>query len=175
MITFRKVDIELLAEYKLDLKDIISTGFSPSQKIQHVNLIHLLLFLYLLLRRSLLKPIDYTIKDGLITNIPVVYKDNTFNLLNEIDKQNKFLALRKNNVDKIKSFTPDYKFYQVAGSKPYVLCIKQQDSFMVDKIRYAMNGVLLTMVMDKMLQDGNILRKYNNYELLISEGKVIKI
>ena len=40
---------------------------------------------------------------------------------------------------------------------------------------YAMNGVLLTMVIDKMLQDGNILRKYNNYELLISEGKVIKI
>lgn len=63
----------------------------------------------------------------------------------------------------------------MGGSKPYVLCIKQQDSFMVEKICYAMNGVLLTMVIDKMLQDGNIVRKYNNYELLISEGKVIKI
>lgn len=79
MITFRKVDIELLAEYKLDLKDIISTGITQNTAGELHTLTTIPISSNI---DSLLKPIDCTIKDGLITNIPVVYKDNTFNLLN---------------------------------------------------------------------------------------------
>lgn len=120
---------------------------------------------------NVIPSIQTEVKDGLVTNIPVEVKGEVINLLDKIMEQNHFLLLKKtgnNNV--IHNFDDKWKFSLIEGIKyTNVLATRFDDESTVTKIRYSLNGLVISRVVDKLLPDNSVVRYYKNYQLNIRD------
>lgn len=114
---------------------------------------------------SILPLVKLDVQDGLITNIPIEFKGKTINLLDNIKHQNKILALKKTgSEDTIDHFDHKWKlFYLESGKLPSVLALKFYSDCTVTNIRYSLNGVIITRVVDKVTDCNTVMRYNNNY------------
>lgn len=104
-LNFVPVATNLLEDFKLPLRDksmetlLDSKGFVTSEKEHEARVNTVSEFKLVPVSTALdnvLPKIETTVVDGVITNIPVVYKRKTSNLLDGITQQNKILAVKKN-------------------------------------------------------------------------------
>lgn len=171
-ISFRKVNIQLLAEFCLDDDSTEIDNFITKpvyKKLEGLSNVPVSVNEFYL-GKSLLTESD---SKGNIKYIHLIYKDNHINFLDII--RNKAVLLGINHVDHIISFDNLYKFYLLKDKKfDYVLAIKWLDDKTIDKIRYAMNGVILNHVTDKLINHDTVNRKSRNNEILIKSNQVIE-
>ena len=116
--------------------------------------------------------------NNLITHIHVTIKNESFNFLDRIMSQSKFLMIGKGKStkhnDNITSFDSSFKFYFIyINSSHYVLATKYIDNNKVLKISYLLNGVVDNVITDTLLSDNIVSRVNGNTEYLIENNNVI--
>lgn len=148
-IAFRKLDVKLLTEYGLDKRSIINDKMTKKEVDTITSTYNVPVSLN---ESSLGSPLKVEFVDNMITYIYVTINNETFNFLDKIKNQAKFLP--SNHTDKISSFDSSFKFYlSYINTKYYVLAVKFTDNNKVIKISYFLNGVLDKFVTDTLLSD----------------------
>lgn len=98
------------------------------------------------------KPIDVTIENDFIVNIPITINGKKQNFLDLIKARSKVLST--NHKDKIDSYDSGFKFYLLRDYSEYVLAIKSMDDSFT-KIRYSLSGVIISKVTDSVYKEGS--------------------
>ena len=168
-LSFRKLDIKLLTDFKLDKSSIVNDKMTSKE----VSLITSTSNVPVSTSESSLgRPLKIDFVDNLITFIYVTINNETFNLLDNIKRQAKFLPPKHS--DNISSFDSSYKFYLLyIKTKYYVIALKFIDNNKVIKISYFLNGVLDKFVTDTLLSDNTVSRLHGNIEFLIDNSNVV--
>ena len=167
-LSFRLKDKKLLSEFSLD-----NNKPSHISKLDHTNLLKnkSLTIPISINEDSLGKPLVLSVKDGFITSIPLTIDGISSNFLDII--KNKAKLLRTNHVDNITSFYSNFKFYLLKDKYDYVLAVKILSSTSIEKIRYTLNGIIVSHVTDKVVDD-HILRSSSDKEV-IYDNKVVSV
>jgi hypothetical protein len=114
---------------------------------------------------------NINIENGKVTNIPVKVEDKVFNIISNIEYQNKY---NKINNKQETIFDEKYKFYFRDNIRtPHLLAIKQMDKQTYIREAYDLNGLLLNSVVDKIESDKLVSRKTNDKNFLeIHENEI---
>ena len=80
--------------------------------------------------------------------------------------------LRANHKDNITIFDKDFKFYSLKDKYDYVLAVKVLGHDYLEKIRYSLNGVMLSHVTDKIVNDIIITKSGKNL-IFIRDNKFL--
>ena len=164
-LSFRKLDVKLLTDFKLDKSSIVNDKMTSKE-------VDLITSTSNVPVSSLGTPLKLDFVDNLITFIYVTINNETFNLLDNIKTQAKFLPSK--HMDNISSFDSSFKFYLLyINTKYYVLALKFIDNNKVIKISYFLNGVADKFVTDTLLSDNTVSRLHGNIELLIDNSNVV--
>lgn len=116
-------------------------------------------------------PLKVEFVENRITSIHVTINNESFNFLDRIINQAKFLPSK--HKDNITSFDSSFKFYLIyINAKYYVLAIKYIDNNKVIKISYFLDGVVGKIITDTFLPDNVVYRVLGNTELLIKDNNV---
>lgn len=110
---------------------------------------------------SLGEPLEVTISNGFISDIRFYNKGARVNFLSLIYAKTKIL--RNNHPDKITSFDASFKFYSLLDNQRYILAVKKLDGTSIEKIRYSLDGVIISHITDRIV---------NNYVIRDTGGKV---
>lgn len=167
-IGFRKLDVKLLTEFKLDkasIKDIVTR--KEVESISTTSNVPVSLN-----EGSLGYPLKVDVSDNLITYIYITIKNETSNFLENIRYQAKFLSA--NHKDKIIEFDSSFKFYLLfINTKYYVLAVKYIENNKILKITYFLNGVVDRIITDTLLPDNIVSRVHGNTEFLIENNNAV--
>lgn len=110
---------------------------------------------------SLGEALEVTISNGFISDIRLSIKGARVNFLSLIYAKAKIL--RNNHPDKITSFDAGFKFYSLLDNKRYILAVKKLGDASIEKIRYSLDGVIISRITDRIV---------NNYVIRNTGGKV---
>ena len=162
MISFRQKDQKLLSEFSIDKKHHIST---PDFKLAENKLT----VPVSVNEESLGIPLRVVTSNGFITYIKLNTKGVEIKFLDVIKSKAKIL--RAGHKDNITIFNDNFKFYLLKDNTDFILAINKLSDKFIDKIRYSLNGVLMSHVSDS-INDNVIIRtsgetritlnKYNN-------------
>ena len=168
-ISFRKLDIKLLSDFTLDKKSIVNDNLSNKEIETITSSTNVPVSTNEL---SLGPPLKVDFINNLVTFIYVTINNETFNFLDHIKKQARFLPT--NHKDNITCFDSSFKFYLLyINTKYYVLAIKYVNNNKVIKISYFLNGVVNKYLTDTLLSDNTVSRVVDNIEFLIDNSKVV--
>lgn len=159
-LNFRKRDKKRLAEFEKDVynKDNPMTSFSIDPNKNLVNI-------PISVNEDYLgELLDTEIENDIIIHIKVKIKGTYCNFLDIIIDKTKIL--KSTHSDYIVSFDKGFKFYLVRDNGLFVLAVKHIDEFTIQKIRYSMNGNIISHIIDK--KENNVV-----YRNSVSEGKEI--
>lgn len=162
---FRQKDKKLLSEFSLEKPSHVTRS-------DIVNTERELVIPVSINESSLGKALPVTTSNGQITHINVVLNDNPVNFLSVIRDNAKII--KQGHKDKITIFDDGFKFYLLRDKVDFILAIKVLGANSVKKIRYTLNGVILSSVTDVAVEDV-ILRHSDNKQLVVREGKVVFI
>ena len=164
-VTFRQKDKKLLSEFSLDNLSLIP---KPEFSLVETNL-----SIPVSINEDYLgKPLPVDILNGVITFIHISIDGKVVNFLDII--KNNAKVLRANHKDNITCFDEKFKFYLLKDKYDYVLAVKILGADTVDKLRYSINGVVLSHVID--IAAGNVvLRNTGEKQLVIRDSKVVSI
>lgn len=71
-------------------------------------------------------------------------------------------------------FDSSFKFYfKIDTKSTYILAVRGVDDYNVEKIRYSLDGVVISYIIDQLLEDNTILIKAGKYQFLIKDNKVV--
>ena len=165
-ITFRQKDKKLLSEFSLLSSDnLIHIPRSDLKSVENNLSIPVSID-----EDSLGKALPVYISEGIITHIHLEIDGKLVNFLDIIKSNAKML--RAKHKDNIISFDSSFKFYLLKDNYDYVLAVKILGIDSVDKIRYSMNGVILSHVTDTVVND-IILRNTGEKQIVIRGNNVI--
>lgn len=175
-LSFRKLDVKLLAEFTLDKSYIKSEQMKGSDsfvKRTDVDTITTTKSVPVSLNEdSLGTPLKVEFTNNIITNIQVTHNNVTFNFLDKIKTQAKFLPTK--HKDKITEFDSSFKFYFLfINTKYYVLATKFTDNNKVIKITYFLDGTMSNRVVDTLLLNNTVSRLHGNTEFLLDNNNVV--
>ena len=162
---FRQKDKKLLSEFRLD-KPLYTT------KSEIVNTEKELNIPVSINEDSIGKPLSVFTSKGLITYININFKGKSFNFLDVIRESAKLI--KKGHKDQIMNFDDGYKFYLLKDRTDFVLAVKILDTNTIDKIRYSLNGTLLSSVSDRAVDDV-IIRNSGETQLVIRDGNIVSL
>lgn len=117
-------------------------------------------------------PLPVNIYNGIITNISVTIKNNQVNFLDVIKAKAKLL--RSNHKDNITCFDANFKFYLLKDRYAYILAIKILEHTSIEKLRYSLDGVIISHVTDT-LHNNLVIRKSGEKQVVIDGDKVAHI
>lgn len=117
-------------------------------------------------------PLPVNISNGIITNISVTIKNNQVNFLDVIKAKAKLL--RSNHKDNITCFDANFKFYLLKDRYAYILAIKILEHTSIEKLRYSLDGVIISHVTDT-LHNNLVIRKSGEKQVVIDGDKVAHI
>lgn len=161
---FRELNVKLLSEFILDSKDHNKSEILENKRSLNIPIS--------VSEYSLGLPLNKTINNHIITNVDVVIKGNKVNFLDII--KDKAKLLRSNHTDNITSFDKDAKFYLVRYTVPFVLVINKKDNVSLEKIRYSLDGVIISRVMDYF--DGDVVTRVSNGKnIIIRDNKILSM
>lgn len=120
------------------------------------------------------KPLQKVIKDDKISEISIIINNKHCNFLDLI--KSKAEVLRNDHKDKIESFDSEFNFYLLRDNIDYVLAVKHVNDKTIEKIRYSINGVVMSHIIDYE-NDNMIIRKSvsNDKEIVVVDNKVISM
>lgn len=168
-ISFRKLDVKLLSDFIIDKKSIINNSINDKEFELISSTTNVPVSTN---EHSLGPPLKVDFVDNLITHIYVTINNETFNFLDHIKNQARFLP--SNHKDNITCFDSSFKFYLLyINAKYYVLAIKYVNNNKVIKISYFLNGVVNKYLTDTLLSDNTVARVVGNTEFLIDNSKVV--
>lgn len=168
-LSFRKLDVKLLTDFMLDKSSRVNDNMTNKEVYSITSTTNLPVSIS---ESSLGTPLKVDFLDNLITFIYVTINNETFNFLNNIKSQAKFLPSK--HKDNISSFDSSFKFYLLyINAKYYVLAVKFIDNNKVIKISYFLNGVVDKFVTYTLLPDNIVSRMYGNIEFLVDNSNVI--
>ena len=162
-ITLRQKDKKLLSEFSLE---------KPSHIAKHeIASVETTLFIPASINEDYLgKPLPVNVLNGVITHIDISIDGKLVNFLDIII--NKAKILRAKHKDNITSFDQYFKFYLLKDKYDCVLAVKILGPNTIDKIRYSINGVIISHVTDIAVNDV-ILRNSSERQLVIRDNKVV--
>jgi len=111
---------------------------------------------------SIGKTINTVVKNGIITNIPIIFNSESFDLLDRIKYQVKVL---KDSHKYPTGFDASYKFVLINKLNNYYILAYSVNASVVTKICYSLSGVILKRVVDTKLDSNLYLRCFGNYQL----------
>lgn len=117
------------------------------------------------------KPLSVDIYNGIITKINLTIKYNDVNFLDII--KNKAKLLRAKHKDNITYFDEKFKFYLLNDKSLYVLAVKIHESY-IDKIRYYLDGVIISHVIDN-IENNLIIRQIGEKRLVLHNNEVVSV
>ena len=163
-LTFRKLDLKLLSEFKLgNLNNIpLSEHSSIKRKLNIPVSVN---------QDSLGRPLDMVIVNNKIVNISLTIDNKKVNFLDIINEKASMLK-RVNHVDNIRSFDSSFKFYLIRDKSNYVLAVNNINDKFIEKIRYSLNGVVINHVIDRLFND-QIIRKSGEKEIYLDYNNKI--
>lgn len=125
-LSFRKLDVKLLTDFTLDKNSIVNDNMTSKEVYSITSTTNLPVSTnesYLGTPLFLEKKSKVDFLDNLITFIYVTINNETFNFLDNIKSQAKFLP--SNHKDNISSFDSSFKFYLLyINTKYYILAVK---------------------------------------------------
>ena len=110
------------------------------------------------------------IKNGTISAIYITINGKKKYFLSIIKE--KCLFLRPNHPDNISSFGDNYKFYKLFHNRYYVLAVKSVNNTIKEKIRYSLNDVRISRVVDA-IENNTIKRSIGNKDIILSYNKEV--
>ena len=135
-LTFRKLDIKLLANFTLDKNSIVNNNITDREIDTITSTTNIPMSTE---EPSLGTPLRVIFVDNIVTHIYVTLGNETFNFLDKIKTQSKLLLI--GHKDKIDNFDSSFKFYLTyINGKHNNLAIKYIDNNKVIKISYFLNG-----------------------------------
>ena len=171
MISFRQKDQKLLSEFSLDKKYHHDAGdFKLTQNKLTIPVS--------VNEESLGKALPVITSNCFITHINVTISGHKINFLDVIRRKAKVLIL--SDKDNITIFNDNFKFYLLKDNTDFVLAINKINDKFIDKIRYTLNGVLISHVNDS-INNNVIIRtsgetrltiNKNNNKILFSEQNI---
>jgi len=167
-ISFRKLDKKLLSDFIKDI-DNKKGGLLPSPFNNNKELLNIPISVH---GPSLGESLPVTIDNNIITFIKINIDGTYLNFLYIIKSKTKLL--KKSHKDHIISFDYNFRFYLLKDVFPYVLAVKHIDEFSIEKIRYSMNGVVLSHIIDT--RDGNIVTRKlesDKKEIVFIDNKIV--
>ena len=168
-LTFRKLDVKLLADFTLDKNSIVNNTMTNSEFNTITSSTNIPVSIN---EHYLGLSLKVTFVDNIVTYIYVTLGNEAINFLDKIKAQSKLYP--NGHKDKITSFDSSFRFYLTyINEKHYVLGIKYIDSNKVIKISYFLNGVLDKYVTDTLLSQNIVSRSYGNMEFLINNNNVV--
>lgn len=111
--------------------------------------------------------LDY---ENFINEVIVVIKGLKCNFIDII--RDKIKYIKSNHKDNIKKFDSDYKFYYIKSNFDYILVVKQLGNGNVEKLKYSLNGVLISRVIDH-FSDEFLIRTTGSHTMYIDNKKVV--
>lgn len=121
---------------------------------------------------SLGEALHVTITNDIITAIHLSIKGERVNFLTII--KNKAIILRVNHQDKITIFDKNWKFYLLKDKAKYILAINKIVDGSMEKIRYSLDGVIISHVIDRPCNN-YIIRSSGEKSVVIKDNKVVSI
>lgn len=162
---FRQRDKKLLSEFKLDKPlHVTKSEVITTQKDLNIPVS--------INESSIGKPLPVKVSNGLITYIFIDIKGKSFNFLDVIKEKAKLI--RQGHKDNITSFDQNFKFYLLKDRIDFVLAVNILGPDTIKKIRYSLNGVVLTSVSDIAIDDV-IIRNSGEKQLVIRDGNVVSL
>lgn len=122
--------------------------------------------------KSIGKPLSVNTSNGLITHINLNLQDKMVNFLDVI--RNNAKLIRAGHKDNITHFYENFRFYLLKDKSDFVLAIKKLSPNSIDKIRYSLNGVIISSVSDIAVND-IILRKSGEKQVVIRDGNIVSL
>ena len=121
-------------------------------------------------RDSIGKPLGVAIVNGFITAIDLIIRNNRVNFMSII--LNKAKILKSNHRDKITSFDKNFKFYLLKDKFDYILAIKFLSPSSIEKIRYSLDGIVISHVIDRVVNNF-LIRSIDGKEIVFKNNNLI--
>lgn len=165
MISFKRRDEVLVSDLKID------SEAKSKLSVSNYNIINThTINIPLSIDPSIGNTINTVVKNGIITNIPVIFNGESFDLLDKIKYQLKVLKASHKNPT---VFVASYKFVLINKiNNSYILAYTVKGSE-VTKICYSIDGVVLKRVVDTKLDSNTYLRCFGNYQLYFKNNVLL--
>lgn len=162
---FRQKDKRLLSEFYLEKPSHVT-------KYDVVNTERDLIIPVSINEKSIGRPLPVNISNGLITHINLYHNDKMVNFLDVI--RNNAKLIRTGHKDNIINFDKDFKFYLLKDKIDYVLAVKILAPNIINKIKYSLNGVILSSVSD-IAVNNTVLRKSGEKQIVIRDSNIVSL
>lgn len=114
------------------------------------------------------KPLKVWYDNNIITNIELIIDENKINFLDVINHN------RKLSRKAIFVFDHSYDFYFVKDKSSFVYAVKIIESNVLEKIKFSINGVVISKVQDS-VQGDFVIRKIGNKIITLKDNNIVKI
>ena len=171
-LSFKEVDSKLLAEFSLDKDNADYQLISKpvNKAVEDLSVIP---------RTISETTLDNYLKTSLdvvgnISHIHLVKGGVPVNFLDIIREKASVLGIK--HPEHIISFDGYFRFYYIKYPKSdYVLAVKELDNFSIHKLRYTLDGILLSQLTDRLIGPNTVYRKLGNNELIIKNNKSVEM
>lgn len=115
--------------------------------------------------------LEIKVDNSCISNIILIMKNKTIYSLDINRKKAKYL--KDNYKDNIISFNFNWKFYFLMKIRyNYVFAIKYLDEFIIKKIRYFIDDIIINHITHCLSEDNLVTKKCDNSKTLIKNNKI---